>query len=96
MYMTYSGNSHIRAWVAMVRIVYICTELPGKVQVCTGMTGDINMLFRTSTTNLWEEDISRDFLRFGFLICMVIGGQGCPQILVILYWLRGQGCLHIW
>jgi hypothetical protein len=44
-------------------------------------------------------------LRFGFLICMVIGGQGCPHILVIfvfsertrlssdlaiLYWLGGM------
>jgi hypothetical protein len=43
-------------------------------------------------------------LRFGFIICMVIGGQGCPHILVIfvldertrlssylviLYWLGG-------
>jgi hypothetical protein len=26
----------------------------------------------------WE--ISRDLLRFGFLIFMVIGGQGCPHI----------------
>jgi hypothetical protein len=27
---------------------------------------------------LWEEEISRDLLRFGFLIFCVIGGQGCP------------------
>jgi hypothetical protein len=40
-------------------------------------------------------------MRFSFLICMVIenkvvlnfgdfGGQGCPYILVVLYWLGGM------
>jgi hypothetical protein len=40
-------------------------------------------------TYLWAKEISKDLLRFGFLIFMVIGGQGCPHILVDLYWLGG-------
>jgi hypothetical protein len=43
------------------------------------MTGDLNRLYRWSATDLWEENISRILLRFGFLICMVIGEQGCSQ-----------------
>jgi hypothetical protein len=27
---------------------------------------------------------------------MIIGGQGCLQILVKLYWLRGVGDLQLW
>jgi hypothetical protein len=53
------------------------------------MTFDINKLYRWSIVDLWAGDISRDLLRFGFLICMVIGGQGF-QILVKLCWLRGR------
>jgi hypothetical protein len=61
-------------------ITYIHTEIPGQVQVHTGLTGDISRSYRWSATNLWVEDISRIVLRFGFLICMVIGGQVCPHI----------------
>jgi len=38
---------------------------------------------------LWEEEISRDLLRFVFLFFLVIGGQSYPHILVDLYWLGG-------
>jgi hypothetical protein len=37
-------------------------------------------------TDLWAEEVSSKLLRFGFLICMVIGGQGCP-------WYFGDICL---
>jgi hypothetical protein len=37
------------------------------------------MSYKCSATDLWEEDISSDLLRFGFLIFCVIGGQGCPH-----------------
>jgi hypothetical protein len=40
--------------------------------------GDVDMSYMWSATNLWEEGISRDLLRFDFLIFLVIGGQGCP------------------
>jgi hypothetical protein len=35
------------------------------------MSGDLNMLYMWSTTNLWVEDISRILLRFGFLFCIL-------------------------
>jgi hypothetical protein len=44
------------------------------------LTCDVNKSYKWSTTDSWTEDISRILLRFGFLICMVIGGQGCPHI----------------
>jgi hypothetical protein len=31
-------------------------------------TGDVNRSYRWSATDLWAEEISRDLLRFGFLI----------------------------
>jgi hypothetical protein len=54
--------------------------------------------------DLWAEEFSNKLFSFVFFICMVIGGQGCPHILVvfvlaertrlsldlmILYWLGG-------
>jgi hypothetical protein len=69
------------------------------------LTGDVVRSYRWSATDLWAEEVSSKFLRFGFLIYMVIGGKGCPQILaifvldekarfssdsVILYWLGGM------
>jgi hypothetical protein len=86
MYVGFSGNSGIRTRVAMGTVAYIRTELLGQVQVRIGLTGDVNRW----SADLWAEDISKDSLRIGFLFCMVIGGQGCPQILVKLYSLRGQ------
>jgi hypothetical protein len=53
-------------------------------------TSDVNRSYKWSTTNLWAKKIFRDLLRFGFMIFMVIGGQGCPQILVDLCWLPGM------
>jgi len=49
------------------------------------LTSDVNLPYRWSTTYMWAKEISRILLRFGFLIGMVIGVQGCPQILVTLY-----------
>jgi hypothetical protein len=73
--------------------MYICTRFLGRSRSIqadvNNSTGDINRPYRWSATDLWEEEISRDLLRFGFLIFLVIGGQGCPQILVKLYWLGG-------
>jgi hypothetical protein len=43
------------------------------------MTGDVSRPYRWSTIDLWVEEISIILLRFGFLICMVIGEQGCSQ-----------------
>jgi hypothetical protein len=43
-------------------------------------SGDISRLYKWSATYFWVEEISRDLLRFGFLIFLVIGGQGCPHI----------------
>jgi hypothetical protein len=45
--------------------------------------------YRWSATDLWAKEISKDLLRFGLFIFIVIGGQGCPQILANLYWLGG-------
>jgi hypothetical protein len=36
MYVGCSGNSRVRMWVAVGTVAYICTKLPGQVQVCTG------------------------------------------------------------
>jgi hypothetical protein len=47
------------------------------------MTGDIIRSYRWFTTDLWAEEFSNKLLTFGFLICMVIGGQSCPRVLVI-------------
>ena len=52
-------------------------------------TYEINRSYRCSAIDLWVEEISKDLLRIGFLIFLVIGGQGCPQILVKLCWLGG-------
>jgi hypothetical protein len=43
------------------------------------MLGDLIMSYRWSAIYLWAEDISGMFMRFGFLICMVIGEQDCSQ-----------------
>jgi hypothetical protein len=67
--------------------VYIHTSFLGRSRFVqadiNNNTGDVNRPYRWSATDLWVEEISRDLLRFGFLIFLVIGGQGCPQILVI-------------
>jgi hypothetical protein len=42
----------------------------------TGHTGDLQQI-------CGKRIFPGYLLRFGFLICMVIGGQGCPHILVI-------------
>jgi hypothetical protein len=44
------------------------------------MTGDISRSYKSSTKDSWEGDISIILLRFGFLTCIVIGGQICPRI----------------
>jgi hypothetical protein len=47
------------------------------------MTGGINNSYSRLAIDFSEEDISRDLLRFGILIFMVIGGKGFPDIFVI-------------
>jgi hypothetical protein len=42
-------------------------------------TGDLDRLYGWSVAYLWAENISRILWRFGFLICMIIGEQGCYQ-----------------
>jgi hypothetical protein len=44
------------------------------------LTGDVSRKHMGSATNLWEEEILRYLLRFGFEFSV---GQGCPQILFI-------------
>jgi hypothetical protein len=80
MYVGCSGNNRVCMWVVVGTIR--CTSMYNLFWVGTGpyrLTGDVNRLYRWSTTDLWAEDISRILLRFGFLICMVIGEQGCSQ-----------------
>jgi hypothetical protein len=36
--------------------------------------GDLSRSYRWSAAYLWAEKVSKYLLRFGFLICMVIGG----------------------
>jgi hypothetical protein len=59
------------------------------------MTSDIIMSYKWSAADLWAKEVSCKLLRFGFFICMVIGGQGCPQILVIFVLAERQGCPQI-
>jgi hypothetical protein len=42
-------------------------------------TSDVSKPYRWSAANLWLEEISRDFLGFGFL---VLEGHGCPHEIV--------------
>jgi hypothetical protein len=37
-------------------------------------TSDVIRSYRWSGSNLWAEEVSSKLLRFGFLICMVVGG----------------------
>jgi hypothetical protein len=79
-YVGCSGEKCICTQVAVRRITYIVFwEGAGLYR----LTGDIIRSYRWSATDLWAEEVSSKLLRFGFLICMVIGGQGCPHILVI-------------
>jgi len=74
-------------WIAMEKTMYICGFPIRQITyliswVGTDMyrlRGDVNRPYKWSTTDSWVEDISRIFLRFGFLICMIIGEQGFPS-----------------
>jgi hypothetical protein len=54
MYMVCSGNNHMRTWVVVETIMYVCTELPREVHVHTRLTGDINKSYKWSALYLWE------------------------------------------
>jgi hypothetical protein len=41
-------------------------------------TCNVSKSYKWFETYLWAEEISKDLLRFGFLIFLVIGRQGCP------------------
>jgi hypothetical protein len=97
-----SGEKCVCTRVALRIITYIVLwEGAGLYR----LTCDLIRSYRWYATNLWVEEVSSKLLRFGFFICMVIGGQGCPKILVIfvlaertmlssylviLYWLGGM------
>jgi hypothetical protein len=80
----YSGNNFICTQVAKETIAYICTRFFGRSRFVqaniNNNVGDIGRSYRWFATYFWAEEISSKLSRFGLLICMVIGGQGCPQI----------------
>jgi len=88
-----SGNSRVCTRFLVGTVMYICTWFLGRSRsIQTNVNShmaNVSRSYKRSATNLWAEEISRDSLRFDLLIFLVIVGQGCPQILVTLYWLRG-------
>jgi hypothetical protein len=66
-----SGAKRVCTRVAIRRIIYI-VFLVGEGMYM--QTSDVIKFYRWSGSNLWVEEVSSKLLRFGFLICMVIGG----------------------
>jgi hypothetical protein len=77
MYMGCSGHNRVCTWVVVRLIAYIRIRFLGRSRSVhadiSNSTCDVNKLYRWSATDLWAEKISRDLLRFGFLIFIIIG-----------------------
>jgi hypothetical protein len=78
MYVGCSGHNRIRTRFAEGTIAYIHTSFLGRSRSYK-LIGDVRRYYMWSAIDLWEKNISRILLRFGFS-CLYIGEQGCPQI----------------
>jgi hypothetical protein len=87
MYAGCGGHNRKCTCVVEGTVTYIRTGFLGRTRSVQAdvrnSAGDLNKPYRRSETDLWAEEISRDLLRFGFLIILLLE----DKVVLIFWWI---------